>query len=70
MWWNHTPPSPFSAHLQGFPGGCRESLLLGLVVAVFEYIEGFYNRQRRHSTLDYLTPEEFEKERITTTNIN
>lgn len=36
--------------------------------AVFEYIEGFYNRQRRHSTLDYLTPEEFEQKEITTTN--
>jgi len=30
-------------------------------LAVFEYIEAFYNRERRHSTLDYLSPEEFEK---------
>ena len=36
--------------------------------AVFEYVEAFYNRQRRHSTLDYLSPEEFERGRITTTN--
>lgn len=35
--------------------------------AVFEYIEAFYNRQRRHSTLGYLSPEEFERGRITTT---
>jgi putative transposase len=28
--------------------------------AIFEYIEAFYNRQRRHSTLGYLTPAEFE----------
>jgi len=28
--------------------------------AIFEYIEVFYNRQRRHSTLDYCTPTEFE----------
>lgn len=28
--------------------------------AIFDYIEGFYNRQRRHSTLGYLTPAEFE----------
>lgn len=28
--------------------------------AIFEYIEGFYNRQRRHSTLGYLSPAEFE----------
>ena len=31
-----------------------------LRVAVFEWIEVFYNRQRLHSTLDYATPEEFE----------
>lgn len=29
--------------------------------AIFEYIEGFYNRTRRHSTLDYLSPVEFEQ---------
>jgi putative transposase len=29
--------------------------------AIFEYIEAFYNRRRRHSTLGYLTPEEFER---------
>ncbi|MDI9599182.1 MAG: IS3 family transposase [Acidobacteriota bacterium] len=28
--------------------------------AVFEYIEVFYNRQRMHSSLDYLTPVEYE----------
>jgi transposase InsO family protein len=28
--------------------------------AIFEYIEGFYNRQRRHSTLGYLSPAEVE----------
>ncbi|PZM78387.1 MAG: hypothetical protein DKT66_24485 [Candidatus Melainabacteria bacterium] len=27
-------------------------------VAIFEYIEIFYNKQRIHSTLGYLTPEE------------
>ena len=28
--------------------------------AVFDYIETFYNRERRHSTLGYLSPSEFE----------
>lgn len=29
--------------------------------AIFDYIEVFYNRQRRHSTLGYLSPAEFER---------
>jgi putative transposase len=29
--------------------------------AIFEYIEVFYNRRRRHSQLDYLSPIEFEQ---------
>ena len=29
--------------------------------AIFEYIEGFYNRKRLHSTLGYLSPEVFEE---------
>ncbi len=28
---------------------------------IFGYIEGFYNSLRRHSTLDYLSPAEFER---------
>jgi putative transposase len=30
-------------------------------LAVFEYIEAFYNRQRRHSALGYLSPDQFER---------
>jgi putative transposase len=30
-------------------------------VAVFDYIEGFYNPRRRHSALTYLSPAEFER---------
>jgi putative transposase len=33
-----------------------------LRAAVFDYIEIFYNRQRLHSTLDYKTPDQLEKE--------
>ena len=29
--------------------------------AIFEYIEAWYNRQRRHSTLDYLSPWQYEQ---------
>jgi transposase InsO family protein len=28
---------------------------------IFAYLEGFYNRSRRHSTLGYLSPVEFEQ---------
>jgi len=31
--------------------------------SIFEYIEVFYNRQRRHSSLGYVSPAEFEKQR-------
>ncbi len=30
--------------------------------AIFEYIEGFYNRQRLHQTLGYCSPEEYEQQ--------
>ena len=30
--------------------------------AIFAYIEGWYNRQRRHSTLGYLSPQQFEQQ--------
>ncbi len=32
--------------------------------AIFEYIEVFYNRERIHSSIDYMTPEEFEKQAL------
>ncbi len=34
-----------------------------LEAAVFEYIEVFYNRRRRHSTLGMLSPAEYERTR-------
>lgn len=38
-----------------------------LISAVFEYIEGFYNPRRRHSTLGMLSPAQFEEITTTTT---
>lgn len=31
---------------------------------IFRYIESFYNRQRRHSYLGYLSPDEFERRKV------
>ena len=38
---------------------------LELQSALFEYIEAFYNRQRRHSTLGMLSPAEYEQTHTT-----
>ena len=32
---------------------------------VFEYIEVWYNRQRRHSSLGYLSPADYEQQLVT-----
>jgi putative transposase len=32
-------------------------------MAIFEFIEGWYNTRRRHSSLGYLSPAEFERNR-------
>jgi putative transposase len=33
-------------------------------LAVFDYIEGWYNPRRRHSALDYLSPTAYEKREL------
>jgi putative transposase len=30
-------------------------------LAIFSFIEGFYNPRRRHSSLDYLSPDDYER---------
>jgi transposase InsO family protein len=37
---------------------------------VFSYIETFYNRKRLHSTLDYVSPDEFEARHQTTSTVH
>jgi transposase InsO family protein len=37
---------------------------------LFEYIEVFYNRKRRHSSLGYLSPLDFEKQNINLINLS
>ena len=53
---------------ESFFATLRTELMEGVVfedrnqarLAVFDYIEVFYNRNRRHSTLRYMSPLEFE----------
>lgn len=43
--------------------GCRYRTREEAKADVFEYIETYYNAVRRHSTLNYLSPRDFEKRR-------
>ncbi len=38
----------------------------GLEIELFSYIEGFYNRTRRHSGLGYLSPQRYEQQAAAT----
>jgi len=39
-----------------------------LEAALFEYIEVYYNRKRLHSSIDYMTPEEYDSCYLRDTN--
>jgi putative transposase len=45
----------------------RWMTIVELTSAMADYIENFYNPQRRHSSLNYLTPDEFEALQLTQT---
>jgi transposase InsO family protein len=56
-----------ASHIARHPGGQRELIdtrpwptRAGLERAVFNYIEGWYNTRRRHSSLGYKSPAVFE----------
>lgn len=44
-------------------GGCFEDAT-DARLELFEYIEGYYNNQRKHSAIGYLTPNQFEAKHI------
>lgn len=44
-------------------GGCFEDLA-DARTELFEYIESYYNNQRKHSAIGYLTPNQFENQQL------
>jgi putative transposase len=44
-------------------GGCFEDAT-DAKLELFEYIEGYYNNQRKHSAIGYLTPNQFETQHL------
>ena len=64
-----------NAPMESFWGSMQIELLnrqkwrthLELAIAIADYLDHFYNSQRRHSSLGYLTPNEFETANSTTT---
>jgi len=58
-----------NAWSESFMGTLKKELLQGGVfeshddarIALFEYIEGYYNTQRKHSSIGYQTPVQFER---------
>lgn len=63
--WDNVPTESFFSTLKGEL--IHDTIYLTRAAArqaVFEYIEVFYNRIRRHSALDYVSPAEFELARV------
>ena len=58
-----------NAYVESFFGTLKTELVHGeryrsrleARLSIFEYVEVFYNRQRRHSALGYRSPEQYEK---------
>jgi transposase InsO family protein len=60
--WDNAPIESFFASLKReLVERCRFATREEARGAIFEWIEAWYNRKRRHSALGYLSPEEFER---------
>ncbi len=61
-WYDHAVTESF---FHSFKGECIDSEVIKTRAqarsATFDYIETFYNRTRRHSTLQYMSPIQFEQ---------
>ena len=59
--WDNAPVESFFATLKTeLIHGQRFATRAAAMSAIFDYIEVFYNRQRRHSALGYVSPAEYE----------
>ncbi len=63
-WDNAAVESFFGTLKQELVNRCRFVTRQQARQEVFEYIEVWYNRQRRHSSLGYLSPAEFERQAL------
>ena len=58
--WDNAPTeSWFNSFKNERVHGLRDETRAKMTAASFEYIEVFYNRRRRHSTLGYMSPMQF-----------
>jgi transposase InsO family protein len=66
-WDNAVAESFFSTLKRELADGAEWATRDEARTAVFEYIEVWYNRQRRHSTLGYVSPADYEAQLLTAT---
>ena len=59
-WDNAVAESVFRTIKEELFGGEMPATIEGARTQVFEYVEGYYNRRRMHSSLGYKTPNEYE----------
>lgn len=59
--WDNAPVESFFGHLKQELGAELFASREQARAEIFEYLEVFYNRVRRHSSLGYLSPAEFER---------
>ena len=55
---------------EAFPDGCCFDTKAEARMVIFDYLETFYNRRRRHSSLGNISPDEFLERRFTNTKTN
>jgi putative transposase len=60
-WDNAVAESTFGRIKMELVHRCRYATAAEAKASLFEYVEAFWNRERRHSTLGYVSPAEYER---------